>query len=117
MKNKFTKLLFVLLILVISLSACGAKESSDVKKDIIGKWVSSDEILTLDFTADKKMHSVYSTQNGVSLTTDNNAIWLDDNHLLGTWDANMMAWKVRIWDDEMQLKPAKGQTIKMSRSK
>ena len=115
MKSKFLPLSFLLLFLLLSVSACGAKESTDVKNDIVGKWVSDDKSLTLEFTAEQKIHSVYDAGNFTN-TMDSDTIWMDDNTLLGVWEMNMTTWNVRIWGDKMELKSDDGRKLIMYRS-
>ena len=115
MKNKFALLFFILLILALSVSACGAKESADVKSDIIGKWVSNDKSLTLEFNAEQKVHSVYDG-GGFTNTMNSDTVWLDENTLMGVWEISMTTWKVRIWGDKMELKSEDGRKLTMHRS-
>lgn len=116
MKSKFVFLSFLLLVLLLSVSACGAKESSDVKSDIIGKWVSDDKSLTLEFTVEQKIHSVYDG-GGFTNKMDSDTVWIDDNTLMGVWEISMTTWKVRIWGDKMELKSDDGRKLTMYRSK
>lgn len=116
MKSKFVFLYFLLLVLLLSVSACGTKESSDVKSDIIGKWISSDKSLTLEFAVEQKIHSVYDG-GGFTNTMDSNTVWLDENTLMGVWEISMTTWKVRIWGDKMELKSDDGRKLTMYRSK
>jgi len=115
MKSKFLPLSFLLLFLLLSVSACGAKESTDVKNDIVGKWVSDDKSLTLEFTAEQKIHSVYDAGNFTN-TMDSDTVWMDDNTLLGVWEMNMTTWNVRILGDKMELKSDDGRKLIMYRS-
>lgn len=115
MKNKLTLLSFLLLVLLLSVSACGAKASADVKSDIIGNWVSEDKSLTLEFTAGQKMHSVYDG-GGFTTTMNSDTIWVDENILMGVWEINMVTWEVQIWGDKMVLKSGDGRKLTMYRS-
>lgn len=114
MKSKIASLFFLALVLLLSVSACGAEESSDVKSDIVGKWVSGDESLTIEFTADQKVHSVYDG-GGFTNTLDSDTIWIDENTLVGVWEMTMVTWKVRIWGDKMELKSEDGRKLTMHR--
>lgn len=116
MKTKFVLLSFLLFALVLTISACGEKESSDVKNDIIGKWISDDKSLSLDFTVEQKIHSVYDG-GGFTNTMDSDSVWLDDKTLLGVWEMNMTTWGVRIWGDKMELKAEDGRKLTLNRSK
>ena len=115
MKNKFPQLFSLLLALLLLVSACGAKESLDVKSDILGKWVSSDKSLTLEFTADNKVHSVYDG-GGFKNEVNSDTVWIGDNTLLGVWEMSMATWEVRIWGNKMELKSGDGRKITMNRS-
>lgn len=115
MKSKFALLSFLLLVLLLLVSACGAKESSDVKSDIIGKWASEDKSLTLEFDANQKIHSIYDG-GGFTNTMDSDTVWVDENILMGVWEISMTTWKVQIWGDKMEMKSDDGRKQTMYRS-
>ena len=115
MNKKPVLLALLLVVLILLVSACGVKESTDVKSDIIGKWGSDDKSLTLEFTADQEMHSVYDGGNSTN-TMGGRIVWVDENSIIGAWEFNITTWEVRIWGDKMQLKSEDGRKITMYRS-
>jgi hypothetical protein len=116
MKNKKIIFLSLFIVLLFSLTACLAKESTDVKKDIIGKWATSDNSATLEFTADNQVH--YTMKNGgVNMTVNGNLAWISDNVTLAVWEPQMQPCEVHIWGDKMELKPDNGDTLTVYRVK
>jgi len=116
MNSKKGFLLLLLSVLALTICACGEKQSTDVKIDIVGTWISDDDSLTIEFTTDQKIHSVYNTGN-ISINMNSETVWVDENILLGVWEPNISTWKVRIWGDKMELKSDDGRKLIMYRSK
>jgi photosystem II stability/assembly factor-like uncharacterized protein len=108
------KIIGLAILFVLALSACGAALSNDVKSDVIGKWISDDETLTLKFTVEPGVYGTY-TANGVTLRTEGKTTWVAENVLLGIWENNPKNWRVKIWGDKMELKSDDGQTLAMRR--
>ena len=115
MRNKFALITFLLLFLSISVSACGAKESTNVKSDIIGKWATKDESLIIEYTADQNIHSIKTGEN-FSFDMNGETHWIEDNVIIGTWEINVTTWEVRIWGDKMELKSDDGRKLTLYRT-
>ena len=94
--------MLILLILVSSLSAaCGEKESTDPKKDIVGTWQSEDKTWTLIFTAQDTFTSVHESE-GSRVEISGANIFIDSTNQL-TSVGNFLGSEVHIKGDQMTL--------------
>ena len=98
-------------LLVIS---CGEQKSTNIKDDIIGKWNSTDKMLTLEFTKDGKINSVRDQGNFINETTAD-LIFIDETHIVGVWEFNLATWEVNIYGSKMTLKRDDGEKIKLNK--
>jgi len=107
----------VLLLATLALAACGAKESTQPQKDIIGSWKSGDGTVTLNYTADGMVTSGYAS-GGLTQTTNPVTAFTDATHVLGVWGLypDLQPWEVHIRGDQMTVKSKDGKEIKFSRT-
>ena len=116
MSKLIKPLILILGISFICLSGCvQQEESKEPQKDIIGKWVSSDKSLKMEFRADGKMLVHEKTEN-VTSNTESVTVFLDQTHLLGTWSGFIQdIYEVHIYGNRMTLDNGKGKEIKLRR--
>lgn len=108
--------LFFSLVFLLGLAACRQKESTEPQKDIIGKWQSQDGTLTLEFTAEDKVHSIYMS-GGIGHEIKSDTIFTDDTHIVGVWERSIQVqtWEVHIRGDQMTLIGEDGTQLKFHR--
>ncbi len=116
-------ILVVLLIFSIAIFGCGESLSNNPQEDIIGYWKSMDGSTSMECTRDNKLHVVQvikphggaMKEGEAKITTNTNLVFLDNSHLVGTWETYLRVWEVQIRGNHMTLIAEDGERIKFQR--
>ena len=92
---------------------CSAKESTNVKRDSIGEWISRDKSQSLYISPDHVGGT--AKKNGVSQSLLGDKKWINENTIAGVWEKKVVNWVMRIWGDKMVLTSDDGRTLTMYR--
>ena len=117
------RMLVVLIIFSFAIFGCVGGLSENPQEDIIGYWKSTDGSISMEFTSDSKLHMVRVIKGNdgamrggeAKITTNTNTVFLDDTHILGSWETYMQAWEVKIRGNQMTLIAEDGERIKLQR--
>jgi hypothetical protein len=115
MKTNLNQSFFLLIFIMLFNGNCSSEPASEnPKKDIIGKWESTNKTLVLEFKSDKKLYAKHEN-GGIVIETNTEVIFVDDNSILATWERSLQAYKISVYQDHFILTDDQGNTEKFRR--